>query len=108
MLGTALIDKLAGQHKVFSTARSQGIEEKHTQWKCFDLTDLQQLDDWLTEMKPDVVVHCAAIVNVDLCEKMIEDSKKLHYGVIKKMLILLDSKKIKNLHFNCMLMQLRL
>ena len=78
MLGTALIDKLAGQHKVFSTARSQGIEEKHTQWKCFDLTDLQQLDDWLTEMKPDVVVHCAAIVNVDKCEENKKSSFQLH------------------------------
>ncbi len=78
MLGTALIDILAGQHEVFSTARSQGIEEKHTQWECFDLTDLRQLDDWLTEVKPDVIVHCAAIVNVDECEKNKKSSIQLH------------------------------
>jgi dTDP-4-dehydrorhamnose reductase len=78
MLGTALIDILAGQYEIFATSRSLGIERENTQWELFDLTDLQRLDDWLISIKPDVVIHCAAMVDVDECEKNKDIAKSLH------------------------------
>jgi dTDP-4-dehydrorhamnose reductase len=78
MLGTALIDQLAEHYEIFATARSQGITIGTTHWDCFDLTDLQKLDNWLTTIRPDVVIHCAAMVDVDACEENEELSVKLH------------------------------
>jgi dTDP-4-dehydrorhamnose reductase len=100
MLGTALIDKLHFKHEIYATSRSLGIQRSQVHWSCFDLLRQDKLENWLIETDPDIVIHCAAIVNVDLCEKMIEDSKRLHYGVIKKMLILLDSKKKKLIYIS--------
>ncbi len=78
MLGTALIDELSNKYKVFATSRNKGLEKEGIQWDCFDLTNSQQLKRWLVNTAPDVVVHCAAMVNVDGCENNVDFATKLH------------------------------
>ena len=83
MLGTALIDKLHTKHKIYATSRTLGIQRSQVKWDCFDLLRHDKLQNWLKETQPDVVIHCAAMVNVDQCEAMSEVAENLHYGVIK-------------------------
>ena len=78
MLGTALIDELTNKYKVFATSRNKGFEKEGIQWDCFDLTNTQHLKKWLVNTAPDVVVHCAAMVNVDGCENNVDSAAKLH------------------------------
>ena len=78
MLGTALIYKFGDQYQVYATSRSQGLIKKNVYWHCFDLTDLERLDSWLLKTKPDVVIHCAAMVNVDECEIKEDLAYQLH------------------------------
>ena len=85
MLGSALIARLSRHYKIFATSRNQGIESKSINWDCFDLTDLELLNKWLDKVKPDVVIHCAAIVNVDLCEENSNLATQLHYKTTKVM-----------------------
>ena len=85
MLGTALVTHLSKLHKVFATSRSKGIEGKDIKWDCFDLTDIELLNKWLDRVKPNVVIHCAAIVNVDLCEENFDLATKLHVETTKIM-----------------------
>ncbi len=85
MLGTALVTHLSKLHKVFATSRSKGIEGKDIEWDCFDLTDIKLLNKWLDRVKPNVVIHCAAIVNVDLCEENFDLATKLHVETTKVM-----------------------
>jgi dTDP-4-dehydrorhamnose reductase len=85
MLGTALLAHLSRLHKVFATSRSKGIEGKDIEWDCFDLTDIKLLNKWLDKVKPNVVIHCAAIVNVDLCEENFDLATKLHVETTKVM-----------------------
>lgn len=46
-----------------------------------DLTDLEFLSSSLDEIKPDVIIHCAAIVNVDECETNKRVAEALHRDV---------------------------
>jgi dTDP-4-dehydrorhamnose reductase len=78
MLGTALIDELAKKYQVFATSRSKGLEREGIQWDCFDLTNLSKLKKWLVSSSPDVVVHCAAMVDIDGCENNDNFATKLH------------------------------
>ena len=78
MLGTALIYKFRDLYRVYATARSQGLIKKNVYWHCFDLTDLERLESWLLKTKPDVVIHCAAMVNVDECEIKEDLAYQLH------------------------------
>ena len=78
MLGTALVSRLSKSFQVYATSRSKGIEGKNIEWDCLDLTDIPLLNKWLNKVKPDMVIHCAAIVNVDACEDNVEMATKLH------------------------------
>lgn len=46
-----------------------------------DLTDLKFLSSSLDEINPAVIIHCAAIVNVDECEKNKRAAKTIHCDV---------------------------
>jgi dTDP-4-dehydrorhamnose reductase len=96
MLGTALIDELSNKYKVFATSRNKGLEKEGIQWDCFDLTNSQQLKRWLVNTAPDVVVHCAAMVNVDGCENNVDFATKLHVNTTTTIANYLD-KNNKNL-----------
>ena len=100
MLGAALLFRLSKTHEIFATSRSKGIEGKNIEWDCYDLTDIQLLNKWLNKVKPDVVVHCAAIVNVDLCEENIDLATKLHVETTKIMADYLDSNSARLIYIS--------
>ena len=83
MLGTALLDRLHTEHEIYATSRKQGAEKSHVIWECFDLLQKNKLRNWLDSNHLDVVIQCAAIVNVDLCEQLPEMAEKLHYETTK-------------------------
>jgi dTDP-4-dehydrorhamnose reductase len=78
MLGTALVVCLASTYNILATSRSKGVEGKNIEWNCFDLTDSVLLNEWLNHNKPDLVIHCAAIVNVDTCEDHVDAAMAVH------------------------------
>jgi dTDP-4-dehydrorhamnose reductase len=78
MLGTALVNHLSKTHQIFATSRSKGLEGQNIKWNCFDLTETVLLNKWLETAKLDIVIHCAAIVNVDACEGDVDLATRLH------------------------------
>jgi dTDP-4-dehydrorhamnose reductase len=91
MLGSALITHLSKSYRVFATSRGKGEEGINIKWDCFNLTDITLLNEWLETIKPDVIIHCAAIVNVDLCEDNVKLATKLHIETTEVMVNYLDS-----------------
>jgi len=83
MLGTAFVIHLSKSHEIFATSRGKGVEGENIEWSCFDLTNTALLTKWLNKIKLDMVIHCAAIVNVDLCEDNVELATKLHVETTK-------------------------
>ena len=80
MLGTAMVQHLAGRHQVFAAGRSPGLAITGVTWHAFDLLDHSALAGWIQAVRPDAVVHCAALVNVDACEKNVTVARALHAG----------------------------
>jgi dTDP-4-dehydrorhamnose reductase len=68
VLGTALVNNFSKNHKVYATSRVAGLQNDNVCWDCFDLTNLEKLKKWLIDKNSDVIIHCAAIVDVDKCE----------------------------------------
>ncbi len=83
MLGKALLSQLSKSHQIFATSRNAGIQGKNIKWDCFDLTNLDLLKIWLNKNDLDIVIHCAAIVDVDFCEENFNLSKALHVDTTK-------------------------
>ena len=80
MLGTALLRKLSVNpaNSILATSRTRGLLGDNINWNCFDLTDRYKLEYWLKSYQPDVIIHCAAIVNVDMCEDYPLKAQELH------------------------------
>ena len=78
MLGTALICGLRKHFHVIATDLYKGYAPDNVHWYEGDLLDGKSFPVWLREEKPDVVIHCAAIVNVDACEKNPDLAESLH------------------------------
>jgi dTDP-4-dehydrorhamnose reductase len=78
MLGTALLDCLSAEHVLYATSRQIGYCWEGVEWKTFDLLDTDLLTRWLESTRPDALVHCAALVNVDACEQEPERASALH------------------------------
>tara|TARA_B100000989_G_C19526544_1_gene467203 strand:- start:1815 stop:2708 length:894 start_codon:yes stop_codon:yes gene_type:complete len=83
MLGNALLQQLSKSYEIFATSRNIGLLGKNINWECFDLTNLDLLKVWLDKNNFDIVIHCAAIVDVDFCEENIDMSKDLHVETTK-------------------------
>lgn len=81
MLGTALVDVLSRDYEVLATDLRHGSRWPSVHWDTMDLLDSVSLGDWLSEWRPEAVVHCAAEVDVDACEREPERAEALHAGV---------------------------
>ena len=72
LLGQKLVDLLAGNesYETFATAKGENrlIVSEGYSYLEMDITDANQVDVVLTQVKPDVIIHTAAMTNVDQCE----------------------------------------
>lgn len=82
LLGQKLIEKLANNPNadVLATARGENrlpFKENYS-YASLDITDKQNVDEVIDAFKPDVVIHGAAMTNVDQCETEKEECWKLN------------------------------
>ena len=81
MLGSAILRQLSGRFDLLAIARTRGYCHGNITWASFDLLDTNLLQNWLSENSPDIIIHCAANVNVDECENNTAKTTALHVGV---------------------------
>lgn len=67
--------------------------------KLIDLTNLKALDKILKEINPHIIIHCAAMVDVDYCEKNQEDAYRINVESTK-LLASFDNKKTKFIYIS--------
>lgn len=63
LAGQAFVKSLSEMRRDFITLSRQGADV------CFDVTDRSKLAKLLDDVKPDIIINCAAIVDIDLCEE---------------------------------------
>ena len=61
----------AGQNKfiIYATYNTNILKEKNIQTVHIDLSQKKAINSLLEDIKPDIIIHTAAISNLDLCEK---------------------------------------
>ena len=68
MLGTTLVDKWQDKFHVYTTDKESFKNNPANKFLAFDLLN-SSYGELLKWARPDVIVHCAAITNVDYCEE---------------------------------------
>ncbi len=43
-----------------------------------DITDKQSVKEFLSNYKPDIILHCASLTNIDYCENNKEETRKIN------------------------------
>ena len=85
MLGATLVDKSQDKFDVYATDRDNFRNNPARKFYLFDLLN-QSYDELLEWAKPDVIVHCAAITNVDYCEDHSEEAIAVNGESVNKFL----------------------
>ena len=68
MLGANLVFYASRRYRVFGLSRSVPVRSASLQWVQRDLSDKASIHNCLNRIAPDIVVHAAAMTNVDACE----------------------------------------
>jgi len=85
MLGSTLVNLWNKHFDIYSTQREDFDSNPSNNFLHFDLlnNNYNKLLDW---SKPDVIVHCGAITDVDYCELNKEIAKKVNGESVRKLL----------------------
>lgn len=83
MLGATLVQRLQKSHNVFATGRLQFQDNPAKLFMEFDLTS-ESYDMLLNWSNPEMIIHCAAITNVDYCENNPEEAVVINAESVQK------------------------
>ena len=72
ILGRNLVYQLKNNYKVFHN----GLKKRK-----LNLTNLDSLKKILINSKPDLIINCAAVTNLDICEKEKLKTKEVNFGI---------------------------
>lgn len=88
LLGQKLVKLIldGGKDELIATARGANrlpYPESNYSFDQLDITDQSQVDEVMDKHKPEVVIHTAAMTNVDQCETEREDCWKLNVDAVE-------------------------
>lgn len=86
-LGFHLSKSLSKNYKIYDLGKKK---------RKFDLTKKLKLTKYLLSIRPDFLINCAAITNIDECENKKKETSKVNVGIVRN---LIDIKKKFNLKF---------
>jgi len=81
LLGLNLGLHFAGRHTIIGLVNEHGLPDVPFQWMKVDLGQPGAAVEAVRTAKPDAILHCAALANVDGCERMPELAQRLNAGV---------------------------
>jgi dTDP-4-dehydrorhamnose reductase len=68
-LASNIVDKLSRNFKITGIDKQQSKEHNKIDFFKLDITDLDQVNAFFSTHQFDIIIHCAALINVDLCEE---------------------------------------
>jgi len=68
MLGSSLVLKAEASYEVYGADKEIPVPSAKRTVKV-DLSDKKAVDSMMDSIRPDIVIHCAAIIDVEACEK---------------------------------------
>jgi dTDP-4-dehydrorhamnose reductase len=87
MLGEKIVDFFSkfSEYKIFALNRNdEHPRNEKVTWENVDLNNKVRLGNLLKKLNPDIIIHCAANVNLDLSEIDSSDAIYLHSNIINE------------------------
>ncbi len=87
LLGQKLVDLLSHEENIQLIATAKGGNRLPNQegyvYQSLDITDSQQVNEIFATYKPQIVIHTAAMTNVDTCESDLEGCERLNVKAVE-------------------------
>ena len=85
MLGATLVKLWLKKYNIYATSRSNFSNNTAKNYKIFDLKSEKyvELIGWA---HPEIIIHCAAITNVDYCEENSEEAMIINGESVRKLI----------------------
>lgn len=83
LLGANIALDLADRYDIYGCDLIR-VPDLEFQYETFDLLDFRKIESSIIDYRPDVVIHTAAMVNVDECERNPERARILNAQLTKK------------------------
>jgi dTDP-4-dehydrorhamnose reductase len=105
LLGQKLVELIinGGLHELVATARGANrlpFDQNKYTYDTLDITDQSQVDAVISEHKPDVVIHTAAMTNVDQCESEKEGCWDLNVNAVQYIAEACEANNVFLLHLS--------
>lgn len=99
LLGYAVARELSKRNIVLG-ADLISIDVPNCQVDIIDLQDKVKLEERICEVKPDVIIHTAAAINVDRCEEDKEKAYAQNVGITKNLVEICNENNIKLIYIS--------
>jgi dTDP-4-dehydrorhamnose reductase len=101
MLGSDLVRTLSSDADVFGISRNPRPDSSKQTFQL-DLTNFSALSEILRQVKPDYVIHAAALTKVDLCEApdMRDEARRQNVSVVESLAEVCNALKVPLLFFS--------
>ena len=95
ILGSAILRNLNNRYIFLNLINKKKINIKYNQTKT-NIFNKKKIDKLIKGYRPEIILHCAAITNIESCEKYKKKCKKINYDLTK---ILVNLCKKNNIRF---------
>ena len=85
MLGATLVKLWSNKYNIFSTSRVNFSDNTAKNYKTFDLKS-KNYEDLIEWAIPDIIVHCAAITDIDYCENNPDEAMIINGESVRKLI----------------------
>lgn len=102
LLGQKLVYRMKGMNNVECIATAKGenrlLDQNGYEYYDGDITDHLRMQEIILQSKPDVIIHGAAMTNVDACETEREACKRINVDAVENLANICDEKNIHLVH----------
>lgn len=78
LLGNNLAYMLGKRYEIRGWYNSHAVFIPGVNSFKIDITDKQSVKEFLSDYKPDIILHCASLTNIDYCQENKEETKKVN------------------------------
>lgn len=100
LLGINLCLQLSAENEVIGVVHQQKLVKTPFTVVEADLSDAKIPLNWIEDLKPDVIIHCAAMANIDACEKDPEKAKQINTDLPEMLAFLSHKNGIQLIHIS--------
>ena len=94
MLGYGIYSELEERAQIVGVDIIE-LENTKLPYQRISLYEIEEIEKNIVETKPDILIHTAALINVEECERNPEEAEKLNVIVTKQLANICNKYKIK-------------